>query len=50
MTRIKTPAFFFLLGIAVGIIVWAKLTEKKDAPPDAGDWENVKDKLKYLEK
>jgi ferredoxin len=29
---------------------WPIITEKKDAPPDASDWENVKDKLKYLEK
>ncbi|MBN2013048.1 trypsin-like peptidase domain-containing protein [candidate division KSB1 bacterium] len=32
MTRIKAPLFFFVLGIAVGIIVWAKLTEKQEAP------------------
>ena len=32
MTRIRAPLFFFILGIAVGIIVWSKLTERKEAP------------------
>jgi ferredoxin len=29
---------------------WPVLTEKKDAPPDAAEWENKPDKLKYLER
>lgn len=29
---------------------WPVLSEKKDAPPDADDWQEVKDKLKYLER
>ncbi|MBI3560121.1 MAG: ferredoxin family protein [Gammaproteobacteria bacterium] len=29
---------------------WPVLTEKKDAPADAKQWEGVKDKLKYLER
>jgi ferredoxin len=29
---------------------WPVITEKKDAPADAADWEPVKDKLKLLER
>jgi ferredoxin len=29
---------------------WPVLSEKKDAPPDADDWTEVKDKLQYLER
>ena len=29
---------------------WPVLTEKKDSPPDAKEWDGVKDKLKYLER
>jgi ferredoxin len=29
---------------------WPVITEKKDGPPDAAEWESVKDKLKYLER
>jgi len=29
---------------------WPVITEKKDAPADAADWEGVEDKLKYLER
>ncbi len=29
---------------------WPVLTEKKDAPTDASDWEGVADKLQYLER
>jgi len=29
---------------------WPVITEKKDAPPDAREWEGVEDKLKYLER
>ena len=29
---------------------WPVLTEKKPAPPDAAEWENKPDKLKYLER
>ncbi len=29
---------------------WPSITVKKDAPPDADDWSNVKDKLQYLKK
>jgi ferredoxin len=29
---------------------WKPITEKKDAPPDADEWRDVKDKLKYLER
>lgn len=29
---------------------WPVITEKKEAPTDAADWDNVKDKLKYLER
>lgn len=30
--------------------LWPVLTEKKDAPADAKEWEGVEDKLKYLER
>lgn len=30
--------------------VWPVLTEKKDAPDDAAEWEDVPDKLQYLER
>jgi len=30
--------------------VWPVLTEKKDPPPDADEWESVTDKLQYLER
>lgn len=29
---------------------WPAILEKKDAPPDAGQWDEVKDKRGYLEK
>jgi ferredoxin len=29
---------------------WPVITEKKDAPADAEEWDGVKDKLKYLER
>ena len=29
---------------------WPVLTEKKDAPEDADDWQNVPDKLQHLER
>ena len=29
---------------------WPVITEKKDAPPDAAEWENKPDKLRYLER
>ena len=29
---------------------WPVITEMKDAPPDADDWKDVKDKLKHLER
>ncbi len=29
---------------------WPVITEKKDAPKDAAEWENKPDKLKYLER
>jgi ferredoxin len=29
---------------------WPVISEKKDAPPDADDWQEVKDKLQYLER
>jgi len=29
---------------------WPVITEAKDAPVDADDWREVKDKLRYLEK
>lgn len=29
---------------------WPVLTEKKDAPADAAEWENKPDKLKHLER
>lgn len=29
---------------------WPVITEKKPPPPDAAEWENVPDKLKYLER
>ena len=29
---------------------WPVLTEKKDAPPDADDWKDVKDKAHLLER
>jgi len=30
--------------------VWPVITEKKDSPPDAADWDGVPDKLQYLER
>ena len=30
--------------------IWPVITEMKDAPADAADWENKPDKLKYLER
>lgn len=30
--------------------VWPVITEKKDPPPDAAEWEGKRDKLKYLER
>lgn len=30
--------------------IWPVISEKKDAPPDAKDWEDKKDKLKLLER
>ena len=30
--------------------MWPVLTEKIDAPPDAADWDEVPDKLQYLER
>jgi len=29
---------------------WPVITEKKDAPPDAAEWDAVKEKLSYLER
>ncbi|MGA8260947.1 MAG: ferredoxin FdxA [Arenicellales bacterium] len=29
---------------------WPVISEKIDAPEDAADWDNVKDKLQYLER
>jgi ferredoxin len=29
---------------------WPNITAKKDGPDDAKDWEDVKDKLQYLQK
>ena len=29
---------------------WPVLTEKKDAPEDAGEWEDVEGKIRYLER
>jgi ferredoxin len=29
---------------------WPNITTKKDGPDDAKDWEEVKDKLQYLQK
>lgn len=29
---------------------WPVIVEKKDAPPDADDWQNKPDKLPYLER
>ncbi len=31
-------------------LVWPNITAKKDAPPDAADWQNVTKKREYLEK
>lgn len=30
--------------------VWPNLTEKKDSPPDAKEWDGVPNKLQYLER
>lgn len=30
--------------------VWPNITEKKDAPEDAAEWEGVKNKIDYLER
>jgi ferredoxin len=30
--------------------LWKPIVEKKDAPADADEWLNVKDKLKYLKR
>lgn len=29
---------------------WPVITERKDSPPDAAEWEGVPDKLKHLER
>jgi ferredoxin len=29
---------------------WPLITDKKDAPPDADEWKDVKDKLKHLQR
>ena len=29
---------------------WPVITEKKDAPPDAAEWENKPNKIEYLER
>lgn len=29
---------------------WPTITDKKDPPPDADNWKDVKDKEKYLER
>ncbi|HET7925327.1 MAG TPA: DUF3470 domain-containing protein [Rhodanobacteraceae bacterium] len=29
---------------------WPVITKAKDAPPDADDWKDVKEKLKHLER
>ena len=31
-------------------LLWPVITEMKDAPADADDWREVKDKLQYLER
>jgi len=30
--------------------IWPTLSERKDPPPDADEWKDVKDKLRYLER
>ena len=30
--------------------IWPNITEMKDSPPDADDWNNVPNKLQYLER
>jgi ferredoxin len=30
--------------------VWKPIIERKPAPPDADQWKDVRDKLKYLER
>jgi ferredoxin len=30
--------------------IWPTLSERKDPPPDADEWKDVKDKLQYLER
>jgi ferredoxin len=30
--------------------LWPVITQKKEAPADAAEWDGVKDKLKYLER
>ena len=30
--------------------IWPVITEKKDGPPDAAEWENKPDKLQHLER
>ncbi len=30
--------------------IWPNITEKKDAPEDAEEWDGVKNKLQYLER
>jgi ferredoxin len=30
--------------------IWPTLSERKDPPPDADEWKEVKDKLRYLER
>lgn len=32
MKKIKIPIFFFLLGLAVGVIIWSKISKGKDSP------------------
>jgi len=32
MKNIKTPLFFFVLGLAIGVITWSKITKGKESP------------------
>jgi ferredoxin len=41
---------FIALNVELARGGWPTITEKKDAPPDAEKWKDVKGKLEYLER
>jgi ferredoxin len=43
----ESQQYFIMLNAELSRL-WKPIVEKKDAPADADEWLNVKDKLKYL--